>query len=516
MHVPILAGPRRRTRRALLAAALPAALAAVALPSAANAATATGVNASGVVGYSAAPGELNNVRVNVSGTKLVISDVAPITARAGCTLNAQGDAECPIGVNDTVGMSLGDKNDVLQYTAPHRGFLSGGEGDDLIFGGLRQAVPGLSTQPVFYFGDAGMDTITYRLADRGVRVDTADNPTQVPSQANDGRPGLDFEDINAGIERIEGSNFADVLFGSATDNTIIGLNGDDEIGGGDGNDFILENIGPNGADSINGGGGVDRVLYTGRATGVNVSLDGIANDGQTGERDDVRPNVENVTGSPNGFGDVLVGNGLANDLQGFGGNDNLIGGGGNDTLSGGSGNNRLAGEAGNDIINARNGELDNIDCGEDRDGADRDTANRDSAENQVAGCESGTVGVLRLTPTTVRAEAGKVARMQLSWRHPAGWRKLRTIELQLLAADGAPVGEITIRPRAQRTTDDGAVRLVRRASRLTRKGKTVTARLALRLDESLADQKLTAEVEAVDVRGRRQHERDAGTVRVAR
>jgi hypothetical protein len=44
----------------------------------------------------------------------------------------------------------------------------------------------------------------------------------------------------------------------------------------------------------------------------------------------------------------------------------------------------------------------------------------------------------------------------------------------------------------------------------------VTARLAIRLDESLAGQTLKAEVEATDTRGRRQLERDAGTVRVAR
>jgi len=36
MRLPIPAGPRRRTRRALLAAALPAVLAAVALPPAAH------------------------------------------------------------------------------------------------------------------------------------------------------------------------------------------------------------------------------------------------------------------------------------------------------------------------------------------------------------------------------------------------------------------------------------------------------------------------------------------------
>jgi hypothetical protein len=60
------------------------------------------------------------------------------------------------------------------------------------------------------------------------------------------------------------------------------------------------------------------------------------------------------------------------------------------------------------------------------------------------------------------------------------------------------------------------VKLVRKASRLSHKGKTVTARLAIRLDESLAGQTLTAEVEATDTRGRRQLERNAATIRVAK
>jgi hypothetical protein len=52
-------------------------------------------------------------------------------------------------------------------------------------------------------------------------------------------------------------------------------------------------------------------------------------------------------------------------------------------------------------------------------------------------------------------------------------------------------------------------------TRLTTDGKTVTARLAVRLDDSLAGRTLTAEVAATDRRGRRQLNRAAGTVIVA-
>jgi hypothetical protein len=82
--------------------------------------------------------------------------------------------------------------------------------------------------------------------------------------------------------------------------------------------------------------------------------------------------------------------------------------------------------------------------------------------------------------------------------------------------DGAAVGDVTIRPRGERIEADGAVKVARRGTRLTRSGKTVTARLALRIDASMAGQKLGLEVEAADNQGRRQLERDAGTISVAK
>jgi hypothetical protein len=53
----------------------------------------------------------------------------------------------------------------------------------------------------------------------------------------------------------------------------------------------------------------------------------------------------------------------------------------------------------------------------------------------------------------------------------------------------------------------GAVELVRGHSRLSRKGKTVVAKLALRFDDSLAGRTLKTQVEATDISGARQIER---------
>ncbi len=122
--------------------------------------------------------------------------------------------------------------------------------------------------------------------------------------------------------------------------------------------------------------------------------------------------------------------------------------------------------------------------------------------------------MLRLTPGDVRAAAGAVARVTVRWRHPRSWRALESVALRL-TDDGRPVGSITVDPGDGRMTGEGAVRPVRRASRITRRGRTASAHLALRLDPSLAGRVLDLEVEAVDRDGTRQLERAAGTLRVA-
>jgi hypothetical protein len=61
----------------------------------------------------------------------------------------------------------------------------------------------------------------------------------------------------------------------------------------------------------------------------------------------------------------------------------------------------------------------------------------------------------------------------------------------------------------------GAVTPARRATRIGRSGRSVRARLALRLDPSLAGRRLVVDVEATDRSGRRQLERGAATISVA-
>jgi hypothetical protein len=125
-----------------------------------------------------------------------------------------------------------------------------------------------------------------------------------------------------------------------------------------------------------------------------------------------------------------------------------------------------------------------------------------------------TVGRLRLTPAVVHARAGKTTRLAMSWTHPRSWRELRSVELRVYRGAKA-VGTIAVRPRGARLSASGAIALVPGRSRLTHHGKTVTARLAMRLARSLAGADLRVAVKATDRNGHHQLAALAGRIHVA-
>jgi hypothetical protein len=109
---------------------------------------------------------------------------------------------------------------------------------------------------------------------------------------------------------------------------------------------------------------------------VRASLNDRADDGESGERDNVRSDVEGLYGGA--AGDTLAGNSRANTLDGGPGADDITGGRGTDGLYGG---------AGDDRIDAADGAVDVVDCGAGRDRATVDRVDR------VTGCErDGAVG----------------------------------------------------------------------------------------------------------------------------
>ncbi len=162
--------------------------------------------------------------------------------------------------------------------------------------------------------------ITYRSADTGVTVDLA--------------AGTATGDLSVGsdsftnVSQVVGSAHADTLTGSnATDDTLLG--GD-------------------GADQIDGRDGFDTVDYSesGSVVTVDLSLGRALNDGFG--KVDTLVGIEAAIGS--GFGDALTGTDGDNSLSGNAGDDTLIGKDGTDTLEGGDGADLLDGGGGNDLM----------------------------------------------------------------------------------------------------------------------------------------------------------------------
>ena len=162
----------------------------------------------------------------------------------------------------------------------------------------------------------------------------------------------------------------DVVLGSSLGDTFFNGPGRDRISGRGGNDTLYSGAG---ADVLSGGAGRDTVDYdapvgTPRRRGVRADLDGRADDGSPGERDLIRTDVENLSGTR--FADRLTGNRRANEIVGGGGADRIFGMAGNDTIDAllgsavidpGAGADRVMGGR---IVRARDGRRDTISsCG---------------------------------------------------------------------------------------------------------------------------------------------------------
>ena len=498
---------RRQARRAFLAAAL----AVAALPAAAQAAEVTAVGTEIIVedkgGFMVAVQHNRLIAEALPGGELRLVDQVPLVSKTATCLNVTAtEVRCIRPSSSPISKLIfraGAGNDQLRPAGSLPIEYKGGDGDDLYVGARTAA----GTRVDFEGGiDAG-DLAHYTNAQTGVNVTKDD-------LANDGRPGgTDRDNIHKDVDVVTGTHFDDRFGGMIG---VLGfeefrpLGGDDAVFGADG--ITTVDMGPaqDGADRIVAGAFTE-VTYAKRTNPIRagVDLEG-ANDGENGERDEL-VGVHAVIG---GAGDDTLFAASRPDgitLDGGPGDDTVTGTTQRDRLTGGLDRDTLIGRDGSDTLIADEGDIDRVLCG----GGLADVAFTDTAEEEISGCETRrSVGKLRLTPKALRAEAGDTTRLELSWRHPKAWKQLRTIELRLTQA-GAPVGEVTIRPHGERISANGALGLDRAATRLTSKGKTVHARLALRLDQSLAGRTLKAEVEATDKHGQRQLERRAGTIRIA-
>jgi hypothetical protein len=476
----------------LTRAVIGAAVLAVAAPAAADAATLQ-VDVSKTqqpfrFQYLATPGEANDVRISEAADgSTIISDSAPIrisggSSLDGCRLEADGDAVCAPGL-PPFAIKLGDGNDTIRYLAS-KSFANGidaGAGNDTVFAGIRRNGQGALT---LIGGSGTADKVTYASAAFPATV-------SLDNQANDGVRG-DAQNVRPDFEIVEGSAFGDTITGSDADERerYVGGNGDDTIAGLGGSDVFHEGSAPNGADTYNGGSGIDLVDYSQRTRHVDVSLDLARNDGETGEADFVDPNVNDVFGGA--AGDTLTGSNGPNTLVGKGGGDTMLGLGGDDT------------------IDSIDNTPDTIRCG----AGVADTLNRDLQDVDAEDCEVvNSVGRLSLAPRSLTAKAGAVAVLRLRWTHPHSWKQLRAVSVRLRAGS-KPAGRIVIRPRGGSVSAQG-VTVVRKRTRLSHRGRAVTARLAIRFNARHAGRTLKADIAATDVRGARQVVRGAATIRVS-
>ncbi len=147
----------------------------------------------------------------------------------------------------------------------------------------------------------------------------------------------DFLYGNDGNDSLIGSDGGESIYGLAGDDTLLGIDGNDALDGGAG------------ADSLSGGAGEqDNISYATRTAGVRFIPDGIANDGEGLEHDNVAGDIEFITGT--NFSDYLVGGNVDNRIEGLAGNDTIDGQGGNDGLFGGDGRDKIIGGAGTDHL----------------------------------------------------------------------------------------------------------------------------------------------------------------------
>ena len=323
-------------------------------------------------------GEENAIAVGntgpVAGGGISITDSGPPGAgvtlgagatAAGCTV--VGDqARCPLGDLTAATVSTGDLDDSVNVfnddvvitvnAGAGEDDLRGGPGNDVLNGGadddeLRGGSGG-DTLNGGTGGEVDGDLVDYGSASAAVQV-------ILDGAANDGQ---DTNLVLAGIqpegdnvteaEIVEGSSHNDVLTGDGDGNTLVGNNGNDMLDGAGGDDTL---VGGNGGDDFVGGAGTaDTVNYNPEGDDLTITVDNVANDGATGELDNVHSDNEIITG---GVGDdTITGSANAETLNGGTGNDTLTGVGGADVLNGGGGTDTAsyAGGAGGTIT------LDNV------------------------------------------------------------------------------------------------------------------------------------------------------------
>ena len=300
--------------------------------------------ANGVLTVATMRNMTSDVRVEQSGTAVVVSDVNPLDAVGSkCTQVDPKRVSCAgVTAADVAGSYKGD---TIRMLAPLPATLSGNTAIDKLYGGTRGdtlnggdgddiLIPGTGADRIN--GGEGAD-----YADYGAR--TTPLTLSLDGIANDGASG-EADNLGLDVESLIGGSANDRLIGSSAGNALWGQGGDDTIDG------------RAGADWLNGGAGTDTADYSLRTKAVTLSPDGTANDGEAGEGDKLGADFERLFGGAGS--DTILGGPAAERIEGRGGND---------TLDGGAGIDVIRGDAGADTIRSRDLLIDDIACGASKD-----------------------------------------------------------------------------------------------------------------------------------------------------
>jgi Ca2+-binding RTX toxin-like protein len=350
----------------------------------------------------ASAGHANAVTVDESPSYFIVRDpYDSLQAGVGCTPDpfglqlqcaktsitsikvslADGPDTATINVVQAVAVMLygGTDADRLTILGPSPSRMFGEDGNDTLKGGFGADVLDGGSGADVLSGGNGTDMADYRSRSASVLVTIDGFP-------NDGSPTGEADNVMMDVERVfsglgndtlvgnasantlSSGDGADFLYGVGGDDILTGGTGNDVLNGGDANDTATASTGGtgDGADVFNGGAGTDTMSYGLRTSSLSVTLDGVNDDGLSGEADNMQTDVENVVGGKGN--DILIGNvspnllrgGLGGDrlsgldgndrLQGQSGNDVLVGGAGIDTLDGGDSNDSLQGGDDNDVL----------------------------------------------------------------------------------------------------------------------------------------------------------------------
>lgn len=401
------------------------------------------------------------------------------------------------GGNDTVvvGISGSDGQDPVSATPPRVYIVFGGAG--IVAGTgctMGSAKPsGLGGQEVTGAKCTLHDPPGPGDADIAVNTGGGDDFVGLSNFTFSGVPNRATTDLGPGNDTAIGANTNDTIRGGDGNDSIKGWDGDDRIEGGAGNDTLSPGLGVNtvlgeggddqlvptqaphgvttGSDDFSGGSGSDLVSYSERTVPVVVTPTGA--DGQAGENDTIRSDVERLVGGQAGDALGLSGTTEAGSIAGGPGNDSLTastkalvtitGDAGTDTVNGGDGPN---------VLNMRDGVAERFTCG-----GELDTLDADLKDALPSDCEKVVQGAVVEGPNvairTTRARADRRGRVRVTLRCPPGLGSMGcTGTLRLSGRRRGPPTRYSIRAgrsRVVRPRLSGADgRRLRRAGRVLR------------------------------------------------